>query len=187
MELAVAVTDAIPVALVTADAADKAALAPTAGGENTTTTPGTGLLDASRTTTESGRVKAWLTAADCVPPAEIVIDTGEPARLVNANVAPVATPAVLTTTLYAPDKELVVAVTDAMPEAFVVADKADKVTEGPVDGTANVTTAPGTGLFPASLTCTASGIENAPPTVADWFVPPATLIEVAAPVTLDSK
>ena len=53
MAFAVAVTDATPLALVIAEADESAVLAPTAGGENITTTPGTGLLAASRTTAES--------------------------------------------------------------------------------------------------------------------------------------
>ena len=106
--------------------------------------------------------------------------------MVSANVAAVATPAVLAAMLYVPDSELAVAFTDTMPDALVVADSAESTALAPVDGAANVTTASATGLLPASLTCTESGIEKAAPAKEDWLVPPRMPIDAAAPVTVDS-
>lgn len=75
--LAVAVTWAIPAALLTAELLESAALAPLAGTVKVIVAPETGLLFASLTMTASGMANTELTLADCEPPELIVIEAPE--------------------------------------------------------------------------------------------------------------
>ena len=152
--LAVAVTLAIPEALVTAVAAESAALAPVAGPAKVTVTPLTGLFPASRTVTRRGVVKAVPNTADWgVPPLGVTVEAA-PVVLVKENGVTTATPGTEAVTLKAPAVLLAVAVTLAMPEAFVKAVAADSAALAPVDGTAKLTDMPLTGLLAASSTVT---------------------------------
>jgi hypothetical protein len=95
VELALTATDvATPDALVVAVTVPpaKVALAPLPGAAKVTTTPGTGLLFASFTVTDSGEPKTVLIAVLCVMPPVAVIDAGAPAVLVAEKFAEAATP-----------------------------------------------------------------------------------------------
>ena len=96
---AVAVTLATPLPLVTALAADSAALAPLPGTTKFTVTPATGLPPRSFTVTCNGFANAVLIPVDCgVPPVAVTL-AAVPAVLVRLKVAGVATPATLAVTL----------------------------------------------------------------------------------------
>ena len=177
VELAVAVTLAIPEALVTAVAAESAALAPVTGPAKVTVTPLTGLFPASRTVTRRGVVKAVPNTADWeVPPLAVTVEAA-PAVLVNEKGVTTATPDTEAVTLKAPAVLLAVAVTLAMPEAFVNAVAADSAALAPEPGAANDTVTPGTGLLCASLTVTCRAAGNAVLIGPVWGVPPVATTE----------
>src|SRR5438270_11392572 len=93
---------AFVVAIVVLVAFAKVPLAPVAGAVNVTLTPGTGLLLASFTVTESAVPKAVLIFADCgVVPAFAAICVAVPGVLVSAKLTEVS-PAALAATLYGP-------------------------------------------------------------------------------------
>src|SRR5450631_151546 len=103
MLLAVKGADAIPEALVTTTMVVVLLLnkpeGPAPGAVNVTLTPGTGLLPASRTVTDSGFANAVLIVALCgVVPGLAVIDTAAPTVLVRLNAAGVTTPTTLPVT-----------------------------------------------------------------------------------------
>lgn len=186
VEFAVAVTLAIPEALVAAVAAESAALAPVAGAAKVTVTPLTGLFPASRTVTRSGVVKVVLNTADCgVPPLANTVEAA-PAVLVNENGVTTATPGTEAVMLKTPAVLLAVAVTLAMPEAFVATVAADNAALAPETGAANDTAAPGTGLPCASLTVTCSAAGNAVLIGPVCGVPPVATIDAAGPGVLES-
>ena len=72
----------------------------------------------------------------------------------------------------------------AAPEESVVAVAAERLADAPDAGATNVTTAPGTGLFPASLTITCRGAPNAVDTAADCPVPAVAATVADAPAVL---
>ena len=90
--LAVAVTLAIPEALVVAVSDDSVALAPEPA-VHVTTTPETGLLEPSRTVTCSAVPKAVDTTVDCVEPPVATMLAGAPTVLVRLKVDRAGTPA----------------------------------------------------------------------------------------------
>ena len=83
-----------------------------------------------------------------------------------------------------PTVEFAVAVTLAMPEAFVVAVAEDSVALAPDRGTANVTAMPGTGLFEESFTITCSAEPKAVATSVVCADPPDALMLAGAPAVL---
>src|SRR5450755_1209693 len=106
MAFAVAVTLATPLASVTALGADRFALAPLPGAAKLTVTPGTGLLPASRTVTESGLAKAVLMVVLWgVDPGLAVTDAGAPTVLVSEKLT-VVRPAAAAVTVYGPPATL---------------------------------------------------------------------------------
>ena len=81
--MAVAVDDATPEPLVTADGTE--ADAPEPGGANVTVAPGTRLLKLSRTSAVSAVANAVWTTVDCALPPVRAIDAGAPGVLVSEN------------------------------------------------------------------------------------------------------
>ena len=81
---------------------------------------------------------------------------------------------------------MAVAVMLAIPDAFVVAVVEDSAALAPVNGAANVTVTPLTGLLPASRTVTCNGVANAAPIADDCGVPPVATIAAGEPVELVS-
>ena len=76
--------------------------------------------------------------------------------------------------------ELAVAVTVATPAALVMTVRADSVARAPVDGAANVTVTPLTGLLLASRTVTWSEVAKAVLIAVDCGVLPAVAVMLAA-------
>ena len=77
-----------------------------------------------------------------------------------------------------------VAVTLAMPDAFVVAVIEDSVALAPEPGAANVTVMPDTGLFDESRTVTCSAVPKPVDTGVVCVDPPVALIAAGAPAVL---
>ena len=173
--------------MVTAVVAERPALAPAAvaGAVKVTVTPLTGLPPESRTIACNGTPNALPTEADCGDPAKAATDADAVAVLVRENAALVA-PFAAAATEYGPAMLLAVAVTDATPDAFVMAVGADKMAVAPKAGGVKDTTAPGTGLLPASRTVACSALEYAPPMILDCGVPPVATINTGAPGALVS-
>jgi hypothetical protein len=164
---ATAATDAWPFGSVVGAVMLRVAVAPVLGTAYVTVTPGTGLPNVSVTVTRSGFAYAVLTGALCgVAVLAAVTALGTPAVFVRLKVALDAPPGIDAVTEYAPDVWFAVAVTLAMPLAFVVATVALRPALAPVPGAANVTVAPDTGLPAASVTRTDSAAPNAAVTCA---------------------
>ena len=72
----------------------------------------------------------------------------------------------------------------ALPLTSVVAVVLDNVVLAPLPGAANVTVAPGTGLLPASRTCTCNALANGVLILALCGEPPITVIFAGAPGVL---
>ena len=79
---------------------------------------------------------------------------------------------------------MAVAVMLAIPEASVVAVVDESAALAPVDGAANVTVTPLTGLLPASRTVTCSCAAKAAVIAADCGVPPVAAMAAGGPVEL---
>jgi hypothetical protein len=166
----VAVTLAMPDALVTAVALESVAVAPVAGAANVTVTPLTAVPAAFFTVTCSATGKTVATAADCgVPPVAEML-AGEPDVFVSEK--EVEKLPVVAVTIKLPAVALAVAVTLARPEALVTAVVLDNVALAPLAGAANVTVAPDTGVPAASFTRACKALPNAVPTAVDCGVPP---------------
>jgi hypothetical protein len=139
-------------------------LAPLPGAVNVTTTPLTGLFDASVTVATKGAAKAVLIVALCPDPLVTTTFAGGAPRFVNVKFADVA-PVALPTTLYGPPTvAFAVNIAEvATPLVFVVAVFAPpaNVPLAPLVGGVNVTSTPLTGLFPASVTVATKGAPNA--------------------------
>src|SRR5690242_9286164 len=138
-------------------------LAPLGGAVNVTTTPLTGLFPASVTVATNGAANAVLTAALCPEPLVTTTLAAGPAVFVSEKFAEVA-PGTLATTLYGPPAvPFAVNVVDVatplalLPAVFVPVN----VPLAPLGGAVNVTVAPLTGLFPASVTVATNGAANA--------------------------
>ena len=121
-----------------------------------------------------------------------VIDAAAPAVLVSEKLA-VVRPVDAAVTVYGPPA-VVFAVNGALatPEALeatvMVAVLLLKMPDAPAPGAVKVTFTPDTGLLPASLTVTASGLANAVLIVALCGVVPAlAVIDAAAPTVLVSE
>ena len=132
-------------------------------------TPGTGLENESFTVADSALVKAVLIVADCDEPAVAVTDAAAPGELVSKKFTVGRFVAVAVTVYCPPAVVFAVNAADATPDAFVVTGIVVtlpvNLPDAPVPGAVNVTLTPDTGLFPASSTVTASGV-NAVFTVA---------------------
>ena len=158
--------------------------APDAGAVNVTLTPETGLLLASLTVTDGAFVKAVVIAVLCgVVLAFALIDTAGPALFVSEKFTDVKLLDDATTLYGPPAVVFAVNAAEATPEAFVdtviVFVELLNVPDAPDPGAVNVTLTPDTGLFPASLTVTASAFVNAVPIVVFCGVVPAlAVIEV---------
>lgn len=169
-----AVTLAIPEALVTAVRLDSVAVAPLSGAVKVTVAPLNGVPDESFTVACSAIGKTAPNPADCgVPPVAVML-AGGAAVLLNEKDAENA-PAVAVM-VYVPDVALAVAVTLATPEALVTAVALDRVALAPVAGAAKVTVAPLIGFPAESLTVACSAFANEVPTAADCGVPPVAAI-----------
>jgi hypothetical protein len=185
----VAVTEAIPDALVTADGELSPVEAPDPGAAKFTVTPETGLPPRSFTVTASALENPVLIVADCgVDPALAVIEAAAPAVFVKVKLTEVS-PAAEAVALNWPAVELAVKGAVAIPLEFVVTVMVVELLLNaplaPVPGAVNVTLVPDTGLPPLSFTVTASALENAVLIVADCGVDPASaVIEAAAPELL---
>jgi hypothetical protein len=126
-----------------------------AGAVKVTTTPLTGLFEASRTVTCSDLLNAVFTCALCGVPAVAAMLATDPGTLVKVYIAGVATPAATALTVYVPATAFAVnAAAVATPLASVVAVLTPPANAplAPDDGAVNVTTTPLTGLFAPSLT-----------------------------------
>ena len=167
--------------------------APAAGALNVTITPDTGLLAMSLTVTAGALAKAVLIVALCgVVPALAAMDMAAPAVLVSEKlivVRPVAAPV----TVYGPPAiAFAVNGAEAMPDAFVatvmVAVLLLNVPDAPAPGAVKVTLTPDTGLFPASLTVTASALAKVVLIgVLCGVVPALAVIDDPAPAVLVSE
>jgi hypothetical protein len=120
-----------------------------------------------------------------VPPGSevVVMDTGVEV-FVKLNVAGLVTPATVALTTYDPATPLAVALTLARPALLVIAEALDRIALAPDDGAEKVTVTPETGLPPASVTVTCSGVVKALFMAADCVVPPVAVIMAAEPVVL---
>src|SRR5579864_2019801 len=183
---------ATPLAFVTAVFTPPAnvPLAPVcAGAVNVTVTPLTGLLLESFTLAWSAAVNAVLIVALCGVPAVAVIAAADPAVLVNAKLAGVATPDTDAATLYGPPAMLLAVNTAevAIPLAFVTAvltPPANVPLASVCAGAVNVTVTPETGLLPESFTVACSAVVNAVPIAALCGVPAVAVIAAADPAVL---
>ena len=185
--MAVAVTEAIPLAFVVAVPADSTADAPEPGAANVTVTPGTGFELASRTVTCSALAKAVPTNTDCGVPAVGATEEGPAGELTSANSMGGETPTAEAETLYEPMAEPAVAVTEAMPPALVDAVDADNTAVAPAAGGVNVTAVPWTGLPRASFTETCSAAPKAVLTLAVCGPPPTSSSCAGGPAVLVSE
>jgi hypothetical protein len=165
--------------------------APPPGAVNCISTPDTGLLWESVTVTARAFPNAVLTVADCgVVPALAVMIDAVPGLFVSEKFTEVRPVAEAVTVYGPPAFVFAVKGADAIPEEFVatviVAVLLLNVPDAPDPGAVNVTFTPVMGLWPESVTVTASG-RNAFPTVADCGVVPAfAVISEAVPARLVS-
>ncbi len=146
-----------------------------------TTTPDTGLLFASVTSTLGLVATAVPTVADWLLPAFRVILVAGPAVPVAVKVTgEPERPLLVALSVFVPAVVPRVQLpTVAMPEEFVVAEP--PVIEPPPEATAKVTATPETGLLFASVTSTLGLMATAVPTVADWLLPAFRVILVGGP------
>jgi len=172
------------VAVVTPPA--KVPVAPEVGAAKVTVIPLTGLLPLSLTITWRFGENTVLTAALSVAPAYAVTDTGTPGVLVSEKLAGVLTPDTLAVTEYEPAVPFAVRVDAvATPLELVTAVlPLANAALAPVEGTANVTVAPTTGLLPLSRTTTWRFVENAVLMIVLCGVPAFTVMDAAAPEVL---
>jgi hypothetical protein len=159
-------------------------LAPLVGAANVTTAPLTRLLNASFTVTCSA-ANAVPTATLCGVPAVAVTPVTEPAWFVNAKLA--VTPFTVAVTEYEPAVLLAVNVgAVATPcvvlVAVTVVSPPVNVPLAPLVGAVNVTTAPLTGLLPASVIVACSGVAKPVLMVAVCPAPVVAVMLAAAPV-----
>jgi hypothetical protein len=110
-----------------------------------------------------------------------VTELGAPAVFVSAKETLADPPATDAVIAYAPEVWFAVAVTLAMPLAFVVAVVALRLALGPAPGAAKVTVAPETALPDASLTTTVRADPKAAVTCALCGEPDWTAMPAAAP------
>jgi len=158
--------------------------APLDGAVKVTVAPLTGLLPASFTVATSGAANAVLIVALCGVPLVAVMLAADPALLVSEKFAGAATPATVAVTVYDPAVAFAVkTVAVATPLEFVVAvlTPPANVPLAPLEGAVNVTTAPLTGLLPASFTVAWNCVANAALMVADWGVPAVAVTLAGAP------
>src|SRR5690242_11494628 len=164
-------------------------LAPLGGAVNVTVAPLTGLFPASVTVATKGAPNVVLIAALCPEPLVTATFAGAADRLVNEKFAEVA-PGTLATTLYGPPAvAFAVNVVDvATPLALLSApSRRSSVLLAPLVGAVNVTVAPLTGLFPASVTVATNGAANAVLTAALCPEPLVTTTLAAGPAVFVSE
>ena len=148
--LAVAVTLATPDAFVTAVTADSMAPGWLAGAAKVTTTPGTGLAEASVTVAARVDVALEPATSDCGVAVSTIADGSV---LVNEKVAVPPIPEAVAATVYVPPMEFAVAVTEANPLESVTAGIESTAAAPLLGTTVNVTVAPTAGpLTPSTLT-----------------------------------
>jgi hypothetical protein len=181
VEVAVALTDATPVASVVAVVALSVAEAEPGGAENVTVAPDTGLPRASVTSADSDEPKAVPTVADCDAPPAAEMDATGPAAFVSENAVDAATPTAVPVTAYAPATLSAEAVVVARPLLSVRTVVVAMTAEAPLDGGANVTDTPDTPLPFESWTRATSGDANDVPTVAVCGLPLDTMMVAAGP------
>jgi hypothetical protein len=153
-------------------------LPPPAVTAQSTVKPGTG-FELESLTTATKELTAVPTTPDCSSPDETVMLAGAPGLPVALKFVVIAVPFTVALTVFAPAVVPVVRVDDAIPDAFVELDAAERFPPPPVTAQSIVTE--GTTLLFESLTTTVKGLVRALPAVAIWALPAETAMEEGAP------